>query len=76
MKRGWQADGKIHGSPIIGGHTVYSLGGPTLYALNSQTGKVQTQVDVGDTSRFATPTLSGSFVFVGTNAGISAVKLS
>ena len=76
MKRGWQADGKIHGSPIIGGHTVYSLSGPTLYALNSQTGKVQAQVDVGGTSRFATPTLSGSFIFVGTMSGISAVTLS
>jgi outer membrane protein assembly factor BamB len=76
MQRGWQANGKIHGSPIIGGHTVYSLGGATLYALDSQTGKVQAQVDVGDTSRFATPTLSGNFVFVGTMAGISAVTLS
>lgn len=76
MKRGWQATGKIHGSPIIGGHTVYSLGGATLYALDSQTGTVQAQVDVGDTSRFATPTLAGSFIFVGTMSGISAVTLS
>jgi outer membrane protein assembly factor BamB len=76
MKQGWQADGKIHGSPVIGGHTVYSLGGATLYALDSQTGKVRAQVDVGNTSRFATPTLSGSFVFVGTMSGISAVTLS
>jgi outer membrane protein assembly factor BamB len=76
ITRGWQADGKIHGSPIIGGRTVYSLGEGTLYALDSQTGKVRTQVDVGDTSRFATPTLSGRFVFVGTMSGISAVTLS
>lgn len=76
MKRGWQANGKINGSPIIGGHTVYSLGKGTLYALDSQTGKVQAQVNVGDTSRFATPTLAGSLIFVGTMAGISAVTLA
>ena len=76
MRQGWQADGKIHGSPVIGGHTVYSLGGATLYALDSQPGKVRAQVDVGNTSRFAAPTLSGSFVLVGTMSGISAVTLS
>jgi len=76
INRGWQAPGNINGSPIIGGHTVYSIGkGGTLYALNSQTGEVRAQAKVGSTSRFATPTLSGSLLFVGTLKGISAVAI-
>ncbi len=76
IQSGWQASGDINGSPIIGGHTVYSIGKGSLHALNSQTGKEIAQADVGDTSRFATPTLSGNFVFVGTMSGISAVTIS
>jgi len=75
ITRGWQASGNINGSPIIGGHTVYSLGGGAVHALDSQTGKEIAQADVGTTTRFATPTLSGNLIFVGTNSGISAVTI-
>ena len=54
---GWKAASNIVGSPIIGGHTVYSIGGGTLYALNSGNGAVRATFNVGNTSRFATPTL-------------------
>ena len=38
---GWHAPGQVTGSPVVGGHTVYSLDpGGTLYALNSDSGKV------------------------------------
>jgi outer membrane protein assembly factor BamB len=73
---GWQA-GRVPGSPVVGGHTVYSLDrGGTLYALDIETGKVRATVNVGATSRFATPTLYGDRVFIGTLAGIVAVAAS
>jgi outer membrane protein assembly factor BamB len=75
---GWHAEGQITGSPIIGGKTVYSLspGAGVLYALDSATGKVRAQIEVGASSRFATPTLSGNMLFVGTLAGITAVTIA
>ena len=76
LNPGWQAPGNIAGSPIVGGHTVYSIDtGGTLYALNSADGSVRASVSVGATSRFATPTLSGNQVFVGTMSGIVAVNI-
>lgn len=77
LTQGWHASGQVSGSPIVGGHTVYSVGSNgTLYALNSQTGTVATTIAVGSTSRFATPTLFGNHVFVGTMAGVVAVTIS
>jgi outer membrane protein assembly factor BamB len=74
---GWHAPSQITGSPIVGGHTVYSLDPKgTLYALNAATGAIRASVPVGTTSRFATPTLSGNQVFVGTMTGVEAVTLS
>ncbi len=61
LTRGWQAAGQVTGSPVVGGHTVYSLDpSGTLYALDSNTGMVRATVSVGQTSRFATPTLTAS----------------
>ncbi len=70
---GWQAPAQVTGSPVVGGHTVYSLDpSGTLYALDSSSGQVRTTLPVGATSRFATPTLSGNHVFVGTLTGVVA----
>jgi outer membrane protein assembly factor BamB len=75
MSLGWQAP-QVSGSPVVGGKTVYSIGGGgTLYALNIVTGQSRARVDVGDTSRFATPTLYKNRVFVGTMTGITAVTI-
>lgn len=72
---GWHAPTDIIGSPVVGGNTVYSLDilGGTLYALDIKSGAVRAKVSVGAASRFATPTLSGGYVFVGTLAGVTAV---
>jgi outer membrane protein assembly factor BamB len=72
---GWQAPGAVSGSPVVGGHTVYSLDptGDTLYALDADRGTVRTSAPVGQTSRFATPTLAGGLVLVGTLAGVVAL---
>jgi outer membrane protein assembly factor BamB len=72
---GWQAS-QANGSPVVGGHTVYSMGGQgVLYALDSESGAVRTSLAVGAASRFATPTIVGSALFVGTLAGVVAVKI-
>ncbi len=73
---GWKASSDISGSPIIGGHTVYSIGAGTLYAFNSENGTVRATISIGNTSRFATPTLSGNHIFVGTMTGIVAATIS
>jgi outer membrane protein assembly factor BamB len=73
---GWQAPPAVSGSPIVGGQTVYTINpGGTLYALNAATGAVRASIAVGGMSRFATPALSGTTVFVGTLKGIVAVSL-
>jgi outer membrane protein assembly factor BamB len=73
---GWKASSDVVGSPILGGHTVYTMGAGTLYALNSTNGAVRATIHIGNTSRFTTPTLSGNHVFVGTMTGISAATIS
>ena len=69
---GWQV--QVPGSPVVGGHTVYSLDrGGTLHALDIETGQARATITVGATSRFATPTLYQDRVFIGTMTGIVAV---
>ncbi len=73
IQAGWQASG-IAGSPVIGGKTVYAMDGSgTLHALDIDTGKDRASVAVGRTTRFATPTLYGNFIYVGTAGGVAAV---
>lgn len=72
---GWHA--QVSGSPVIGGHSVYSLDrGGTLYALSVDQGAVIATLSVGATSRFATPTLSANHLFIGTLTGVVAVTIS
>lgn len=75
---GWSAPQQVTGSPVIGGHTVYSLDpdGGELYALNATSGVVQVTISVGTASRFATPTISQRSIFVGTLTGIVAVDIA
>lgn len=74
---GWQAPPQVHGSPIIGGETVYSLdpAGGRLYALDAATGAQRATLAVGATSRFATPTLSQGSLFVGTMTSVVAIDI-
>ncbi len=75
---GWHAPQQASGSPIIGGQTIYSLdpSGGTLYALNAATGQVRASIAVGETSRFATPTLVQNRLFIGTLAGVVCVSIT
>jgi outer membrane protein assembly factor BamB len=76
IHQGWQASGGIVGSPVVGGHTVYSLSNGMIYALNMDSGQVVASLDVGKANRFATPTISGTSIFIGTLTGIVAVKIT
>jgi outer membrane protein assembly factor BamB len=64
------------GPPVVGGGVVWSVGinNGTLYALDPATGALVTSIVVGSVVHFATPTLSGGMAFVGTAAGVFAVK--
>jgi outer membrane protein assembly factor BamB len=70
---GWRQS-QVQGSPIVGGNTVYATSNGTLYALDANTGSIRASVSVGNVSRFATPTLYQSRVFVGTLNGVTAVQ--
>jgi outer membrane protein assembly factor BamB len=73
LKMGWRAN-QAPGSPVVGGHTVYNLDrSGNLYAFNAETGQIRATVEVGATSRFATPTLYQDRIFVGTMNSIVAV---
>jgi len=76
MHLGWHTSNIINGSPVVGGHTVYSLGNGTLYALAMNSGQLVAELNVGQATRFATPTISGMRIFVGTYAGITAVNIA
>jgi len=75
LKLGWRASKKVTGSPVVGGHMVYSLDthDGILYALDAKTGAVIAKVSVGETNRFATPALYGSYILVGTLKGVTAI---
>lgn len=75
MHQGWQA-GNVVGSPVVGGNTLYCASNDTLYALDRANGQIIASFRVGTVNRFATPTISGTTVFVGTYAGIVAVRIA
>ena len=76
MHQGWHASGDIVGSPIVGGHTVYSFSNGVMHALAMNSGQVVATLHVGPANRFVTPTISGTSMFIGTNAGITAINIS
>jgi outer membrane protein assembly factor BamB len=71
----WHAEESVTGSPVLGGGRVYSVSpeAGVLSALEPATGTVRERVSVGTTSRFATPAISGSRLFVPTLAGLTIV---
>jgi outer membrane protein assembly factor BamB len=76
MHQGWHASGDIVGSPVVGGHTVYSFSKGVMHALDMNSGQLVASLDVGTANRFATPTISGASIFIGTLAGITAISIT
>lgn len=76
LRKGWSGPGQVTGSPVVAGTTVWSVQQDgALYGLDAATGAVRATVQVGDATRFATPAVSGSDLFVGTRRGVTAVAL-
>jgi len=76
LHRGWRAPGRISGSPVVAGSTVWSVEmSGTLDALNASTGQRRAAVSIGATTRFATPAIAGSRLFVPTLRGVTAVQV-
>lgn len=76
LTRGWQARG-VTGSPVLVGSTVWALDrSGTLHGLDAVTGDPRATVAVGETSRFATPAVSGTALVVPTSTGVTAVAIT
>jgi hypothetical protein len=76
MQVKWHAAANILGSPVVGGGRVWTLdtAAGVLHALDPSTGTSLASVTVGSVTRFATPTLYGHLVYVGTTSGYVVVQ--
>lgn len=72
----WHLASGASGSPVVGGRRVWVLdpGRGTLDVVRPKTGAITTKLDVGTTSRFATPALYGRLVVVPTMSGVTFVR--
>ena len=72
----WHAPVATNGSPVVGGGAVWAVTYPggTLYALDPGTGAVRQQIAIGRAPNFASPTLAGGRVLVGTTTGVVAIR--
>jgi outer membrane protein assembly factor BamB len=72
----WRGPASAAGSPVAGGGAVWvaDWDAGTLYQLNPANGQVRRQIGLGSPlPHFASPTLSGPLVLIGTMSGVTAV---
>jgi len=72
----WRGPPSADGSPVVGGGAVWVTDNSAgvLFQLNAGTGQVMHQIAVGSAlPHFASPTLSGGLVLIGTLHGVVAV---
>jgi outer membrane protein assembly factor BamB len=77
IKVRWRGPAAAQGSPVLGGGAVWvdDWGGGVLYQLAPATGKVRRQIRLGGAlPHFASPSLSGNLVLIGTLTGVTAVR--
>lgn len=76
IRLGWHTSSGATGPPVIGGGAVWSLaiGAAELVALSPSTGAVLARIGLGAVPHFASPTLWGGLVVVGTMAGVTAIR--
>jgi outer membrane protein assembly factor BamB len=73
----WRGPATASGSPVVGGGAVWvaDWASGTLYELSPATGQVRHQVRLGSAlPHFASPSLSGGLVLIGTTHGVVAVS--
>ncbi|MGI8701740.1 MAG: PQQ-binding-like beta-propeller repeat protein [Nocardioidaceae bacterium] len=76
MNLRWQNTAVQYGAaPVLGGGAVWAVSDNSLFQLNPTDGTTVTSLPLGATTpHFATPTLHGSLVLVGTVNGVTAVS--
>jgi outer membrane protein assembly factor BamB len=75
MTIAWHAGG-LSGPPVVAAGTIYTTDGSgAVYALNAATGATLGHISVGSLPHFASPSLSGGTVLIGTLNGVTAVGL-
>jgi outer membrane protein assembly factor BamB len=72
----WHASESVAGSPVVGGGRVYAVDqdARALVALDPASGRERERVPVGAVSRFATPAISGSRLYLPTLSGLAIVN--
>ena len=73
----WRGPGGAQGSPVLGGGAVWvpDWNAGVLYELNPGSGQVRHKIGLGSAlPHFASPSLSGPLVLVGTMHGVVAVR--
>jgi outer membrane protein assembly factor BamB len=73
----WRGPASAQGSPVTGGGAVWvpAVDSGTLYELSQSTGQIRYQLGLGGPlPHFASPSLSGGLVLVGTMTGVTAVN--
>jgi polyvinyl alcohol dehydrogenase (cytochrome) len=73
----WTGPAGASGSPVLGGGAVWvnDWDAGTLYELSPANGRVRDSVSLGSSlPHFASLSLAGSLAFVGTKAGVTAVR--
>jgi putative cell wall-binding protein/outer membrane protein assembly factor BamB len=76
MTVAWHAASNLTGPPVVASGTVYTTDGSgSIFALNAASGATVGQISVGSLPHFASPSLSGNLVLIGTLSGVTAVHM-
>jgi len=75
MTVAWHASSGVTGSPVYANGTLYSTQGGSLVALDATNGAIRATIAVGSLPHFASPSLSGKTVLIGTMSGVTAVTV-
>jgi putative cell wall-binding protein/outer membrane protein assembly factor BamB len=72
----WHAASSLIGPPVVASGTLYTTDGSgSVVALNATSGAKVGQISVGSLPHFASPSLSGAWVLIGTLSGVTAVRM-
>ncbi|MBO0729960.1 MAG: hypothetical protein J2P57_11925, partial [Acidimicrobiaceae bacterium] len=72
---GWRA-GAVNSTPVLSGRLLWAIqyGSGTLQALDPATGAVSQTLQAGPVPSFATPTVDGRLLLIGTTRGVRAFR--
>jgi len=75
LRTGWHGPAGAKGSPVVAGGAVWVVDydGGLLYLLDPSSGKVRSQLAIGEAPHFASPTVAAGHGYVGTMTGVVSV---